>query len=225
MKWLIRFRDKYALLYLQWKNLITVNGAQKDKHLQKLLKKVVSSWKYLINELVPHFFDESVERALLSCIFNWFTCGEMSRFQFNQWKQYYASFCADSLSSLRQLQWKDDNHAEEHVTLFTTILIDIPGDTLTKIDDFKQLLSSFLSPPGFELVDGGSRLKVTGKGVFLQDIVAEMTKHNAKEVNLYLKYFFGIDCSLEQVDWHGINLTIVTDKLTVWKSSVIDLSG
>lgn len=212
---------------MQLKNFKNAKDAENDRQIQKLWKKVLSCWLQLINTLVPHFFDDSVERELLSCIFNWFTCGDMSHSQFNSWKNLFKKGQAIILKKLKQVSW-EDGHAKEHVSLFISLLDDIPTADLTRADDFKGLLTSFLNEPKFELVDAKSRLKVSGKGLFLSDILQELLRKKSdsvKEVNIYAKYFFGIDISLKNSDWHGTNLTILTDKLTIWEASVIDVSG
>lgn len=214
------------LLRMQLQNLKDVENP--DKQIQKLWKKAVSSWLQLINTLVPHFFDDSVERELLSCIFNWFTCGDMSHPQFKNWKKLFKKGKASVLKELKAVSWEDKKHAKEHVALFVSLLDDVETKELTRVDDFENLLTPFLSDPEIRLIDGKTRLQIVGKGFFLGDIVDEILEKktsSVKEINIYAKYFVGIDCNLENGEWHGMNVTIVTDKLTVWKRSTIDASG
>ena len=220
-------------LGVQYRNF--VEESERDVFLQRLGKKAVSAWKKLIKKVVTYFFDDSVERELFNCVYNWFTVGEMSLFQFSQWKHQFEDILAIITEGnliytkmLTELNWGVGNHAKEAVSLFNQLLDDIPGDYLRKSEDFYKMLSSFLEPPQFELIDGGSRLKVTGKGMFLSSVIEEVLRRkteSVKEVNIYAKHFIGIDCSLKNKSWHGINLAIVADKITVWEKSEIDVSG
>lgn len=216
------------LLCLQFFNLTRIPDAAKDKFLQKLWKKVVSSWNHQIDELIFHFLDDSVERKLLSCVSNWFNSGEMSRQQFNKWKKLAKLGQENNVESLKDMCCKEEKHAVEHVTLLQSILNQVPGENFKENSDYKQLLASFFRQPQFKLTDNDSKLKVTSKGMFLSDIVGEILRRkisSVKEVNIYAPSFFGIDYKLGNDDWHGTNLTIVADKITVWKKSAINVSG
>ena len=66
--------------------------------------------------------------------------------------------------------------------------------------------------------------------MFLSDIkdkIEQIFKGNAKisEIRFYAKNVFNIDKNLENAQWHSKNIVIVADKVHVWGSCTIDVSG
>ncbi|WKY10334.1 hypothetical protein Q1695_002578 [Nippostrongylus brasiliensis] len=230
---------------LSWNALITLNvpdrerRAMEERRLTNLLemlsdhqrkqKQIVASLHRLMNNLVPHFSTEKPEKELLRFIVDWFKSGEMSLQQYLVWRQLpcNGSIC---LNDLKTAKWPKSTD-----TLFTRFKMSLDNIPVADLSpENKQHLSQFLKNLQPSQVCkqelSGLRLKVISKLMFVSKMKTFLEselkeKSSIYEVNLYAEYAIILDCNLENDVWHGINLSMVTNKMVICGECTIDLSG
>lgn len=109
----------------------------------------------------------------------------------------------------------------------------IPGDWTTKLQSMsKKTCQNLLLPhitDGTKTEGGRQIIVIKGVAIFVSQVkkrILELIKGSgAQEVHIIGLACIHVDCHLEQKDWHGMNVVVVTDKLFVDKDARWDLSG
>lgn len=240
------FRDQRNTLNLQspfWKPLLDKNQtiqlnnmlylfAKSDSTVDKAGQPVIASAKKYFDMCMTLFYDEVAEAAMRQLFVTWFKSGYMKKAVFHAIK----SLKDKSISphTLKSIKWQALANNDHYSKSFERILQSISADEFFQKDELQDILNVF----AFEATEIKSSqdshsacvLTITGRIIFLSDVIGRVEaelKQNTKinEVQFYAKNVFNIDANLENPKWHGKNVVIVTDKVHVWASHVIDVSG
>ncbi len=100
--------------------------------------------------------------------------------------------------------------------------------SLTKEMCKRQLLPTNTTVE-YQIESGRRMVIIKGVAVVVSEVKEEMLQlkkeHNVEEIRIVGLSSIHVDCNLEQEDWHGVNVSVVTDKLLVDKEVCWDVSG
>ena len=101
-------------------------------------------------------------------------------------------------------------------------------ECLTKEMCKRQLLPS-VNTVEYKVENGRRLIVVKGVAIFVNQMIDEMLQlkkeRQVEEIQIVGLSSVHVDCDLEREDWHGINVSIVTDKLLIDKEVCWDVSG
>ena len=206
--------------------------AKSDSTVDKAGQPIIASAKKYFDMCMTLFYDETAEAAMRQLFVTWFKSGHMKKAVFHAIKALKDKTI--SPHTLKSIKWQALANNDHYSKSFEQILQSINVDEFFQKDELHDILNIF----AFEATEFKSSqdshnacvLTITGRIIFLSDVISqveeELKKNNKiNEVQFYAKNVFNIDANLENPKWHGKNVVIVTDKVHVWASHVIDVSG
>ncbi|KAL6729486.1 hypothetical protein Aduo_000535 [Ancylostoma duodenale] len=220
-------RDRAKLEVQQLRNLADVLKEEPRKQ-----KQILAKFFKTLNKLVPHFSVEMSEKQLLGIIFTWFRSGEMTLPQFLVWFNILTIKGTVQIKDLKNAKWPETNEADLFFNRFQVAFEDIQTEALST--ENQEKLNRFVTgiETTFESVRErvGKRLRVFSKLFFLSEHKNRLEKQleddeSVSEVNINADYAIVVDCSLCNEQWHGINLSLVAEKIIILKKCEINLSG
>jgi len=151
----------------------------------------------------------------------------MSLETWREWSKWFNE--GVKLSTLKTIKWPTASQGDVVQLNFLKVLKTIPTDDFQEKDGLITVLKLYLQEPEIKKDEDGTTLNVIGRTIFLSSIKKKieniMQNDNILQVDIFARDVFHIDVDLENKDWHGKNLCIVTDKVNVWNDRIIDVSG
>ncbi|EYC24685.1 hypothetical protein Y032_0013g2050 [Ancylostoma ceylanicum] len=198
-------------------------------------KQILAKFLKTLNKLVPHFSIERSEKQLLEIIVNWFKSGEMALPHYLVWVNLLSEKETIQIRDLKDVNWPETCEADLFFNRFHAALEDITTNGLSpenqeKLDRFLGGIKTIKTTTDLVQESAGKRLKVCSKLFYLSDYKDHLEKQLKEEeavfeVNINAEYAIVLDCSLCNEQWHGINLSLVAEKITIPKECEINLSG
>ncbi|RCN53026.1 hypothetical protein ANCCAN_00574 [Ancylostoma caninum] len=193
-------------------------------------KQILAKFRKALSKLVPHFSIEKSERQLLEVIVSWFKSGEMTLPQFLVWFDLMERRTVE-VDDLKHAEWPEADETDLFFNRFQIALEDIPTSLSTENQEKLDRFVAGIKTTTEEVQESvGKRFKVHSKLFFLSGYKDRLEKHLKDdqavfEVNINAEYAIIVDCSLCNEDWHGINLSLVAEKIIIRNKCEINLSG
>ncbi|ETN81002.1 hypothetical protein NECAME_08804 [Necator americanus] len=224
------FLSRVKEVELEQQQLINLDAVLKDEPRRR--KQIVAKFHRLLNELVPHFSSEKVEKELLRVIVSWFKSGEMTLSHFLTWHNSLAKQKEVHLSDLKNAKWTLTNTEDTFFDRFQVALNEIPTKDLSteNRNQLKEFLTGVITTGTTLQETNGKRHRMLSKLFYLSSYKSHLEDKLSKdksisEINLYAEYAIIVDCSLSNEKWHGINLSLVAEKIIIKGKCEINLSG
>lgn len=240
------FRNQRNTLNLQssfWESFLTKNQriqlnnmlylwTKSDSNVEKAGQPIVTSAKKYFDMCVTLFYDEAAETAMQQLLVTWFKSGYMNKAVFQAIKALQGTTI--SPRALKNIKWRALASDDYYSKNFEQLLQRITVNEFVQKEDLEHIVNTFaFEKTEFKLSQdspSACALTIIGRIIFLSDViekVEEQLKQNIKiyEVQFNAKNVLNIDSNLENAKWHGKNVVIVADKVHVWASHVIDVSG
>ncbi|GMS81851.1 hypothetical protein PENTCL1PPCAC_4026, partial [Pristionchus entomophagus] len=163
--------------------------------------------------------DGNKESEFLEALTDWLRSGDCSREHWELVRTWNKE--GGSLAAFKEITWENvDPGLQQLIEIAATIDFE-----KWKTATVPQLVRSFCEQS--RTIAESGRVEVHGKTVFLSDVIDWINEQsNPREVAIRASDCVGIDVDLTGASWSGVNLSIVSRRMTVWKQdAVIDLSG
>lgn len=236
-------REKLTILSPLWEDVLTKMEKKQLKNYCKMCasfdvdpvksgQPIITSVKKYFDMCLRLFVDEVAETAIRQLLVEWFKSGKMNKAVFYQWKIFQNNEI--SPITIKNIDWEKLATDDHYVKQLQKILKRMNTDKFLHQEELYSILKIFVfEEPNFKISDDSfdaQALTISSRVIFLSVIkgkVEQQLEQNKKiiEVRFYAKNIFNIDDNLQNKEWHGKNVVIVADKVHVWKSCCIDVSG
>ncbi|VDM84191.1 unnamed protein product, partial [Strongylus vulgaris] len=152
--------------------------------------------------------------------------------QFSVWHNKIAGKDTIRLSDLKAAKWPTTTAEDSYFNRFQFALEEVPTEDMSMENNvqLERFLKEIVTKTSLIQENNKKRLRVLSKLFFLSNLKSYLESELEKdktitEVNVYAEYAIVVDCSLSSDQWHGINLSLVSEKIIIQKDCQINLSG
>ncbi|CAF0892686.1 unnamed protein product [Adineta ricciae] len=226
--WTHRLREQEHIELNNWCESFSASCYDVEKAGQS----IIASTKKYFDMCFTLYIDEEAEIEMRQLLVEWFKSGQMKKTSFDAWKTFKNKEITPQM--IKNIDWQqlsgDDRYANELDKILQRIYID---EFVHKTELYNILNIFVFEQPSFTIPNDSSNMSeliISGRIVFLSDIKGQIERklqdtEQISEVRFYIKNVFNIDENLENQLWHGKNIVIIADKVHIWNTCIIDVSG
>ncbi|KAE9551560.1 hypothetical protein FO519_005233 [Halicephalobus sp. NKZ332] len=150
----------------------------------------------------------------------WLQNGEATLALYNRVKEWSRNEA--NLKDFKKTTWPSPSARDHNWRKVINAAKSIQSDDFVEREALEKILEEFFKEPKYEI--GQGNIQIVKRTVFLSELVPKI--RGDLRPDSIVKIFAGDCCNIDtSVEWRGINLAIVTNKVNVWKEVKIDVSG
>jgi hypothetical protein len=169
-----------------------------------------------------HFVPLQIEETFRLTLVEWLQSGEMTKTIRNEINTWFTN--GFKLNQFKQMSFETATKRDSYKAKIMKTVQEIKTNEFVQPNHLKNILSIFFVPAEMNINNG--KLRLCGRTIFVSDwiekIVQQREKNSDLDVEIHAVDCCGIDCD---INLYGINLVICSNKVYVWNSHLINLSG